>query len=200
MKLASLLLTGALAALPLVASAQWQWLDAGGRKVFSDKSPPPDIPEKSILKRPGNMTPRQSPPVAIAVPGSAAGAAASATASGAANGSVSATAGAGAGAEASATPATAASGARPVLGQDKELLERTKQAEAAEAAKKKTEADQVAKARADNCARARQAKASFDSGIRIAQVNSKGEREILDDAGRAAELRRTQQVIDSDCK
>ncbi len=193
MKLATLIFISALAALPLAASAQWQWLDAGGRKVFSDKSPPPDIPEKSILKRPGNLTPRASPQIAIAVPGSAV--AAGTGPNGAPLAAPSATP-----AGAAAAPDAAASGARPVLGQDKELLERTKQAEAAEAAKKKAEADQVAKARTDNCARARQAKASFESGVRIAQVNSKGEREILDDAGRAAELRRTQQVIDADCK
>lgn len=33
-------------------AAQWQWLDKDGRKVFSDRSPPPSVPEKSILKRP----------------------------------------------------------------------------------------------------------------------------------------------------
>ncbi|HZY15413.1 MAG TPA: DUF4124 domain-containing protein, partial [Ramlibacter sp.] len=28
---------------PLAAAAQWQWLDKDGRKVFSDRAPPPDI-------------------------------------------------------------------------------------------------------------------------------------------------------------
>lgn len=37
---------------PLVASAQWQWIDKDGRKVYSDRSPPPDILEKNILKQP----------------------------------------------------------------------------------------------------------------------------------------------------
>lgn len=32
--------------------AQWQWIDATGRKVFSDTAPPQGIPEKNILKRP----------------------------------------------------------------------------------------------------------------------------------------------------
>jgi len=36
-----------------VAHAQWQWVDAQGRKVFSDVGPPPDIPDKNILRRPG---------------------------------------------------------------------------------------------------------------------------------------------------
>lgn len=49
----------------LAASAQWQWLDKDGRKVFSDRAPPSDIPEKNILKRPGG---RGSPePVAAPV-------------------------------------------------------------------------------------------------------------------------------------
>jgi len=40
----------------------------------------------------------------------------------------------------------------------------------------------------------------LDSGIRMARMNDKGEREILDDAARAAELERTQAIIQSDCK
>ena len=46
---AALVLFGALA---LSANAQWQWLDSGGRKVFSDRPPTQEIPEKNILKRP----------------------------------------------------------------------------------------------------------------------------------------------------
>ena len=58
----------------------------------------------------------------------------------------------------------------------------------------------VAKAKADNCALARQSKATVDSGIRLARVNAKGEREIMDDNARAAEQKRIQDVINSDCK
>ena len=36
----------------LQAAAHWQWLDKDGRKVFSDRAPPPDIAEKDILERP----------------------------------------------------------------------------------------------------------------------------------------------------
>ena len=45
------------------AAAQWQWVDGSGRKVFSDTPPPPGIPEKNILKRPG---PAGSAPTAAA--------------------------------------------------------------------------------------------------------------------------------------
>jgi len=40
-----------------VALAQWQWIDKDGRKVFSDRSPPAEIQEKDILKRPGGKSP-----------------------------------------------------------------------------------------------------------------------------------------------
>jgi type IV secretory pathway VirB10-like protein len=93
----------------------------------------------------------------------------------------------------------ASSAARP-SGKDKELLEKKKQAEAAEEAKKKAHDQEVARVQAENCARARQAKASFDSGARIARTNEKGEREFLDDDQRAAETHRLEQVIASDCK
>jgi hypothetical protein len=39
----------------LSAQAQWQWIDANGRKVFSDKAPPAGTPESKILKRPGQL-------------------------------------------------------------------------------------------------------------------------------------------------
>jgi Domain of unknown function (DUF4124) len=41
----------------LSAFAQWQWIDKDGRKVFSDRSPPAEINEKDILKRPGGRGP-----------------------------------------------------------------------------------------------------------------------------------------------
>lgn len=57
------------------ALAQWQWLDKDGRKVFSDRAPPVDIPQKSILKQPGVPLPvlasepaQASAAPAIAVP------------------------------------------------------------------------------------------------------------------------------------
>ena len=38
------------------AMAQWQWIDADGRKIFSDKAPPSSVPESQIL-RDGNGRP-----------------------------------------------------------------------------------------------------------------------------------------------
>jgi hypothetical protein len=96
-------------------------------------------------------------------------------------------------------PASAAS-APKISGVDKALEEKKKQAEDAEAANRKAELDKNATARAENCKLAKQSKANFDSGIRIARTNDKGEREILDDTARASELKRVQDVITADCK
>jgi len=173
MKILRTLLIGLACTLPALAFAQWQWIDKDGRKVFSDQSPPADIPAKNIIKQPGGRAPA---PVAAA-PAVAAEAAV---------------------AGASAPKATAS--APKVSGKDKELEEKKKQAEAAEAAKKKAEDEKLAKAKAENCARAKQAKAGFDSGERIARINAKGEREYMDDATRAAEAKRVQGIVDSECK
>lgn len=156
--------------LSTAAMAQWQWLDTDGRKVFSDRAPPPSIPDKNILKRPGGA--RDAPTLAN-------------------QDSPEATAGA---------PAAAASSAPKISGVDKELADKKKKAEQEEAAKRKAEEDKLAKAKAENCTRAKQAKTSYDSGVRIAHVNKQGEREIIDDATRAAESKRIQAIIDADCK
>lgn len=104
-------------------------------------------------------------------------------------------------AAAEASPAAPATPAAPPVksGKDKELEARKKQAEEAEAAKLKAEQDRFAKARAENCERAKRAKATFDSGVRIATTNTKGEREIMDDKARASESRRLDDIIRSDC-
>jgi len=94
----------------------------------------------------------------------------------------------------------AAEAAPKLPSQDKELQERRQQAEAQEAAKQAAQQEAQAKARADNCARARQSKTTYDSGVRIARTDAKGEREFIDDATRAAELRRLQGIIASDCR
>jgi hypothetical protein len=104
------------------------------------------------------------------------------------------------GAEAAAAkPRESAATPKP-SGVDKELEEKAKKAEAEEKAKRAAEEAKVAKAKADSCSRAREGKSTLDSGIRIAKVNAKGEREIMDDGARAAEQKRIQSVIDSDCK
>jgi hypothetical protein len=174
MKLVHLLFLGLACCLPLAASAQWQWLDKDNKKVYSDQPPPTDVPEKNILRRPNGLVPRVSfstPPAAT--PDAAASA---------------------------AVPAVAAPSAAKPSGVDKELAEKARKAEEGEKAQKAAEAQKIAQAKTENCNRARQGKATFDSGIRVARLNAQGEREILDDKARAAEQERLQAVISSDCK
>ncbi len=162
----SLLCTLAIA-LPLTASAQWQWLDKGGRKVFSDQAPPLDVPDKKILKRPSGMP--------ISMP--------SASAS-----------------SSDATAAPTPTSAPKVSNKDTALEKKKAQTEAVEADKKKAEEQRVAAAKVDNCARAKQALASLQSGVRIAQINAQGEREFMSDEARQVETQRVQGIAGSDCQ
>ncbi len=160
------------------ALAQWQWVDSSGKKVFSDTAPPPGTPDKNILKRPGaRIETNAADPKAAEATGGAAPAA--------------------------PTAAAAPAAAPKVTGKDQELEAKKKQAEKqaaeAEQAKRKAEADKFAKTRADNCDRAKRAKQTMDSGVRIATTNAKGEREIMDEKARAAESRRIDEVVRADC-
>jgi len=83
---------------------------------------------------------------------------------------------------------------------DPELEARRKKAEQEEAARKKAEDDRVAVAKVDNCARARVQLKALEDGQRISRINAKGEREYLDDKGRAEETQRARTVIAADCK
>lgn len=101
-------------------------------------------------------------------------------------------------APAAALPAVPPSGGK-AGGLDKELEAKKKQAQEAEAAKRKAAEEQVTKAKIENCARAKQAKITFESGVRIGRTNAAGEREIMDEAARAEELKRIQGIIAKDC-
>lgn len=67
------LLLAALAPLPAQAAPQWKWRDAQGQIQYSDRPPPPGVPDKDILKRPsGAVRAAQTLPSAPAAPASAA--------------------------------------------------------------------------------------------------------------------------------
>lgn len=174
MKPLQTLLMTALAAVCLAASAQWQWIDNDGRKVFSDRPPPAEIPDKNVLKRPGA---RVLPPTSRATSAENPGDAAS-------------------GAVAAKLPASA--GKPSAL--DKELEAKKKQTADAERARVMAEEERVTRAKAENCTRAKQAKATYDSGVRLGRINAAGEHEILDDAARAEDVRRIQGVMERDCQ
>jgi hypothetical protein len=100
-----------------------------------------------------------------------------------------------------AAPAKAAAPASMprVTGKDKELEQKKGAATAKDAEKKKAQEEEYAKLRAEDCTRAKQSKATLDSGIRIVTTNAKGEQEVLDENARAAEVRRIEGVIARSC-
>jgi hypothetical protein len=161
-----LLLAGLLLA-SLSAVAQYQWIDKDGRRVFSDRAPPADIPVKNILSQPrggaGRRTRRGR--------GCHAG--------GIGNGD---------GRQGPGAGRRQGAGRQEKAGRGG----RRRQAKGRRGAQ--------AAARADNCKRAQGAKATLDSGMRMARVNAQGEREVLDDAQRAAELKRVNEIIAASCK
>jgi len=158
-------------AAPVLASAQsWVWLDATGRKVFSDTAPPPGVADNRIIRQPGQRataaeTQAQTTPVAAPAPA-----------------------------------ATAASNAPRLSGKDAALEEKKKQAEAAEAEKKKAQEAKLAQMREENCRRARAGKNDLTSGMRLARTNAKGEPVVMDDAAKQAEIKVIDEVIARDCK
>ncbi|MCF8168530.1 MAG: DUF4124 domain-containing protein [Rhodoferax sp.] len=167
-----------LASASMLASAQWQWTDHNGRKVFSDRAPPPEVPVKNILKQPKSA---QMGLAAALEPAGTPDTVPSASATGA------------------VAPAAATSAA-PLSTLDREIEARKRAALQAEAAKRKAEEERIALARAESCTRARQAKANLDSGVRVSRVNAAGEREVMDDAAREVESKRIQGVIATDCR
>jgi Domain of unknown function (DUF4124) len=174
-KIASLLIVLSLG-FGLTAHAQWGWTDKDGRRIFSDQAPSSEVPDKNVFKRPGGA--RAQAAVAKAAEPEAA---ASAPAGG-------------------ASAAKVAASAPKLSGKDAELEKKKKEAEAAEAAKKKAADEKFAADRAENCERAKKSKASYASGVRIATTNAKGEREIMSDTDRAAESKRLEGLIATECK
>ena len=83
---------------------------------------------------------------------------------------------------------------------EREVEARKLAAEQQQAAKAKADEEKMRAQRAENCRRARGHLAALDSGQRIARVNDKGEREVIDDRVRADETRQAREVIASDCR
>jgi hypothetical protein len=167
-------LLAAACAVPALALAQWQWVDKDGRKVFSDRPPPQDVPAERILKQPGKRAAAaEAAPAEAAPPGTV---------------------------TAKATAPSVAGSAPKVTGKDKALEDKKKQQEAEAAAKKKAEDEKFAQAKAENCAIVKRNRAAYESGVRIARTNAKGETEYLDDAQRASEMKRMDGIIARDCK
>lgn len=164
-----------LCSVAMTAFAQWTWVDNDGRKVFSDRPPPPEVAEAKILRRPDGVraAPAAKPPATGAAVDPAD--------------------------QAQPAKLAASAEAKPTAA-DKEMADKLKKAEAAEAARKQAEQYRVAAAKADNCERAKQSKTTYASGVPIARINAKGERELMDEAARNAETQRIERIIATDCR
>jgi hypothetical protein len=157
----------------LPAMAQWAWRDDAGRTVFSDQPPPASIKKEQILRQPaGNVISATPAPAAAPAPAGA------------------------------ATPA--APGAKPVATGPKTLAEREQeyrklQQERADAEKKQAEEQALAARKQQECNRARGYLRQLEDGIRIERSDAQGNREILDDAQRSAEMARAREVMAATC-
>ncbi len=175
------------------ALAQWQWIDADGRKIFSDKAPPSSVPESQIL-RDGNGRPytpvgkakaktaadEKAPTYGFKEYDPAAAAAASASAAAAA--------------KAPAKGQKAAAKTPQELAQEKKA-EADRLAKEAEAKRKEQER------KAANCKTIRGNIAALDSGRRLATYNEKGERTIMNDAQRLADRKNLDDALkENECQ
>ena len=94
-------------------------------------------------------------------------------------------------------PQAAASAGESALDKKKKAAEKQK-ADAEKAEHDAVEARNAA-IRKDNCAHAQSSLQELQSGQRVARMNANGEREFLDDAQRAAETKRVQDAVTSNC-
>lgn len=152
------------------ALAQWQWVDAQGRKVFSDLPPPVEVPAERIVKRPASA--KSAPPPASQAPSPAA-------------------------ASSTAPPVSRSAGVDPAL-QAKKTADEAEKARR-EQAETDAQEKKLAQARQENCTRAKAAQTALTDGRLIAHTNANGERVFMDDAARSAERQRAQSTIASDC-
>jgi hypothetical protein len=83
---------------------------------------------------------------------------------------------------------------------DPELEARRKKATDEQVAQQRVQEEKNAAVRAENCSRARGQLSALSEGLRMTRTNDKGEREVLDDKGRAEEMQRARAVVASDCK
>lgn len=174
------------AALLFAATAgatSWQWRDASGRMVYSDRAPPPDVRASQIVRAP--LQPDRS--------GASAKGAAPAT--GAQTG----------GGDAAVVNASAASGsasaAAPVRSSwaERELRSRKEAAERQEAETEQRRQREHDQANQRACTEMRNMLRALESGQRLAVANARGESEPIDDAERSRRIQDTRGDIERNC-
>jgi hypothetical protein len=152
------------------ASAQYQWRDANGRTVYSDMPPPASVPPSAVQRAPARQTPA----------GTSGGSGATATA------------------PAMAAPAPAAAPAPTLADREMEFRKRRMEREAAE--RKAAEAQAQSQRAAAACEDSRAQVRTLESGMRVARVNERGEREFIDDSTRASQLEAARKSVRELCR
>lgn len=174
----------ALAGFSASALAQWQWIDGEGRKVFSDRPPPPTVPPHQILKAPRGAaqavpSATYGPPPQVREDEKEAGGD-------------------------SAVPAQVDAPAQAQAQSQAQLQRAVEEAEAAaqraELARRNAEIEKRnAQARQANCNNARARLVQLEPGRRVSTVDAQGNVGFMDDAMRAAEREQAQQAIRANC-
>jgi hypothetical protein len=152
------------------AAAQWSWREDSGRVVYSDRPPPPNIKSSQILRQPpAALSATTSAPTSTVAPAG----------------------------EPSKSETAPAAGPKTLA--EREMEFRKRQQERAAAEKKAEEEQQKTSAKAADCERAKGYLRALEEGQRISRTDSAGNRELLDDAQRAAETERARKSVQSLC-
>lgn len=165
----ALAVAGLLIALPALAGT-WQWRDASGRMVYSDMPPPPDVRASQILRAP---TPASQSASSTTAPD----------------------------ATLASQPRAGASAAvaAPRTWVEKEQESRKRAAEREDAEKRQREEREQLARTARACQDARAALRTLESGMRMAVLNARGEREVMDEAERSRRIDSARQEISRSC-
>lgn len=172
------------------AHAQWAWRDANGEINYSDTPPPADISRSNILRQPTGTSSNSADttPEASSVP----------------SGGASPTpVPPRAGTSAPLPPPPASQANRPTSAPrtlaEQEADFRKRLAEQQKAEEKEAQDEQQTSQRAEACNQAKTYLEMLQGGTRLLRPDANGERNFLDDEQRAAELQKTQEIIDKNC-
>lgn len=133
------------------ANAQvFQWKDAQGKTIYSDKPPPGSVTQKRVITPNAPVAPAVSPKTTLA---------------------------------------------------EKDMAFRKRQKEAQEKSAKEEQDQKALAEKKQRCENIRRNARTLESGIRISQVNEKGERYFMGDEERQAELAKTRRLMqEAECQ
>ena len=97
-------------------------------------------------------------------------------------------------------PSAAKPAEAPKTFAEKDMEFKKRQQEASEKADKEAKEKALAAEKRDNCDRAQKQVALLESGQRIATVDEKGERRVMEEAEKAKEIERARRAVSDSCK